>query len=242
MSARLDAERLVAHRGWQNRYPENTLLAVEAAMVAGARHVEIDIQFSGDGHPMVFHDSNLLRLCGVDRDIHTCSLAELGQFTVSAALRLGGHETDTSISPLSEIAGRLAHYRAVTLYVEIKTDILNHFSREQTLTTLARVLGEVRDQIVLISFDYAILLDAARQGWRVGPVLGHWDDLANGLLPASAHCLFLDYQQVPPGQDLRALPYSCVVYEIGNRELALDWLARGADKIETYCIGELLET
>ena len=63
-----------------------------------------------------------------------------------------------------------------------------------------------------------------------------------GLLPATAHCLFLDYQQVPPGQDLRALPYSCVVYEVGNRELALDWLARGADKIETYCIGELLET
>ena len=108
MTTRLDAERLVAHRGWQNRYPENTLLAVEAAMVAGARHVEIDIQFSGDGHPVVFHDNNLLRLCGVDRELHTCSLAELAQFTVSAALRLGGHETDTGISPLSEIAGRLA--------------------------------------------------------------------------------------------------------------------------------------
>lgn len=241
MTARLDAERLVAHRGWQNRYPENTLLAVEAAMIAGARHVEIDIQFSGDGHPMAFHDSNLLRLCGVDRDIYTCSLAELEQFTVSSALRLGGNETDTSISPLSEIAGRLPHYRAVTLYVEIKTDIFNHFSREQTLTTLARVLGDVRDQIVLISFDYAILHDAARHGWRIGPVLGLWDDLADDLLPANAHCLFLDYLLVPPGQDLRALPYSCVVYEVGNRELALDWLARGAAKIETYCIGELLE-
>ena len=58
---KLSPDQLVAHRGWQRRYPENTLLAVDKAIGAGARHVEIDVQFSGDGRAVVFHDPDLFR-------------------------------------------------------------------------------------------------------------------------------------------------------------------------------------
>lgn len=242
MSNRLTADRLVAHRGWRNRYPENTLLAVNAAITAGARHIEIDVQLTADGEVVVFHDRNLQRMCGVDADLYSLEFASLSHYTVSSAQRLGSNATDTHISSLSEVSELIQQHAGVTLYVEVKQDILEHFSREHTLAALAKALRPIRSQVVVISFDYAILHDAAALGWRVGPVLCEWDDLRDPtLFPANSDCLFLDCEQVPEGESLDALPFPGAVYEIGSRDVALQWLARGASKVETYCIGEMLE-
>lgn len=242
MSSALTPDKLVAHRGWRNRYPENTLLAVEAAIAVGARHIEIDIQFSADGEAVVFHDRNLQRMCGVDLDLYQLKFADLGQYTVSSAERLGSHDTDTGISSLADIGARIQQHPNLTLYVEIKQDIFEYFSRAETLAVLEKSLSSVRSQVVLISFDYAILHDAAALNWRVGPVLCEWRDLAEpSLFPATSDCLFLDSAQVPEGEPLDTLPFPCVVYEIGTSQAALEWLARGASKVETYCIGEMLQ-
>lgn len=242
MSTVLNADQLVAHRGWRNRYPENTLLAVAAAIDVGARHIEIDIQFTADGEAIVFHDRNLMRMCNEDLDLYSLRFAELEQFTVSSAQRLGSHATDTHISSLHEVAALIQRHPNVTLYVEIKKDILEAFSHEHTLARLEKTLKALQSQVVLISFDYAILHHAAQYGWRVGPVLFEWEDLRDRtLFPEKVDCLFLDCTQVPPDVDLSTLPFNCVVYEIGTREAALEWLARGADKVETYFIGEMLE-
>jgi len=55
----MDREHLVAHRGWQRRYPENTLPAIKGALDAGARYIEVDVQLSADGVPVLFHDRTL---------------------------------------------------------------------------------------------------------------------------------------------------------------------------------------
>ena len=52
---------LLAHRGWASRYPENSRAGIEAALRAGVPSVEIDVQLSGDGVPMVIHDAGLER-------------------------------------------------------------------------------------------------------------------------------------------------------------------------------------
>jgi len=51
--------RLIAHRGFAGRYPENTVAAVEAAARDGAAMVEVDVLPCGDGDPVVFHDERL---------------------------------------------------------------------------------------------------------------------------------------------------------------------------------------
>ena len=38
------ADHLVAHRGYPARLPENTLPSIKAALQAGARYVEVDVQ------------------------------------------------------------------------------------------------------------------------------------------------------------------------------------------------------
>lgn len=57
--------RPVAHRGLHDAahgIVENTASAVDAAMAAGFA-IEVDLQLSADGVPVVFHDSRLDRLC-----------------------------------------------------------------------------------------------------------------------------------------------------------------------------------
>ena len=52
----LSADTLVAHRGLQKDYPENTLLSIKKAIDAGVKFIEIDIQFSKDKLPIICHD------------------------------------------------------------------------------------------------------------------------------------------------------------------------------------------
>lgn len=55
---------VIAHRGAVHAAPENSLAALDWAMSAGADLVELDVQASADGVPMVFHDHDLMRLAG----------------------------------------------------------------------------------------------------------------------------------------------------------------------------------
>ena len=50
---------LVAHRGYAARYPENTRESLAAAVRAGARFLEFDVQLSADGVPVLLHDVTL---------------------------------------------------------------------------------------------------------------------------------------------------------------------------------------
>ena len=51
----------VAHRGVKVQTPENTLPAIERAIEMGYDYVELDVRYSRDGVPVIFHD---LRLSG----------------------------------------------------------------------------------------------------------------------------------------------------------------------------------
>ena len=75
------AEHLVAHRGYTQYFPENTLLAIQGALDVGAKFIEIDIQLSADKHPMLFHDRDLMRLCQEKGTIHDYELAQLKTFS-----------------------------------------------------------------------------------------------------------------------------------------------------------------
>lgn len=52
---------VIGHRGASATAPENTRAAIVAARRAGADMVELDVQLSADGQPVVFHDARLER-------------------------------------------------------------------------------------------------------------------------------------------------------------------------------------
>lgn len=52
---------IVAHRGASGSAPENTLASFQKAMEVGAHLIEMDVQATADGIPIVFHDKGISR-------------------------------------------------------------------------------------------------------------------------------------------------------------------------------------
>lgn len=66
-----------AHRGASAVAPENTLAAFRAAEAAGADGIELDIQLSRDGVPVVLHDPTLERTTNGRGAVGRCSWSTL---------------------------------------------------------------------------------------------------------------------------------------------------------------------
>lgn len=67
----------IAHRGLSAEAPENTLTAFKLAADRGFYATESDVYVTKDGKFVVSHDGNLLRMCGVNKDISDLTLAEI---------------------------------------------------------------------------------------------------------------------------------------------------------------------
>lgn len=83
-----DQSRIFAHRGLaiDAGVDENTILAFEAAVVAGARYIESDVQVTSDGVAVLFHDDDLARVAGISKRIDELTMEELSEVRLS----LGG--------------------------------------------------------------------------------------------------------------------------------------------------------
>lgn len=73
---------VVAHRGIWREAPENSLIAIEAAIQAGCDVVEIDVRRSADGGLFLLHDKTLHRMTGIDEAPEALSSARLASLTL----------------------------------------------------------------------------------------------------------------------------------------------------------------
>ena len=65
------------HRGWAAKYPENTMLSYIKAMELGVDAIEFDVWLTTDKVPVLMHDGNAARTCGVAKLISEMSLEEV---------------------------------------------------------------------------------------------------------------------------------------------------------------------
>ena len=100
-----------AHRGLHGGGRIENSRAAFAAAIAAGFGIELDVQLSGDGVAMVFHDYQLDRLTQDVGDVAVRSAAELG------GIRLRG--TDEAIPTLAEILDRVAG--RAPLLIEVKS-------------------------------------------------------------------------------------------------------------------------
>lgn len=62
--------KMIAHRGYCDIAPENTLSAIKLARKMGYRYVEIDAEFTSDSVPVLLHDSTIDRTSNGTGNIH----------------------------------------------------------------------------------------------------------------------------------------------------------------------------
>jgi len=68
---------VTAHRGSSLTAPENSLSAIRQAIEDGADYAEIDVQETADGTLVLLHDSDLMRVAGVDAKIWNVEYDEI---------------------------------------------------------------------------------------------------------------------------------------------------------------------
>lgn len=68
---------VVAHRGASALEPENTLVAFESALRAGADVVELDVRLTADGVPVVLHDPDVAATTDGTGFVHEMSLDQV---------------------------------------------------------------------------------------------------------------------------------------------------------------------
>lgn len=232
---------LVAHRGYRLHYPENTLIGVEAALRAGARFVEIDVQLSRDRVPMLFHDETLMRVCGVNGAVKDYAAEELTRMRASEYNRFGYRYAKVHIATLKDLAQLLSRHPDVIVFVELKIESIAAFGIPEMLTSVCAALKGLEERAVLISYAVDALRAARRSGWKnLGVVLQRWSDRSSPIIREIApQYLLCDLADIPRFGNLAMAASRIAVFEIDDAVTALRLARRGVELIETFSIGEL---
>jgi glycerophosphoryl diester phosphodiesterase len=238
-----DGPRFLAHRGYQARYPENTREGLAAAVEAGARNIEFDVQLCRDGVPVLLHDATLFRTAGVDGLVFDLDAAELAAVEVNESERLGGQFTGVTVPLLADIADDLAGWPEVTAFVELKRQSIERFGAAQVVNAVLDVLRPVLGQCVVISFNHDVLYDTRRRAEvPVGWVLREWSAATRATADAlQPEYLLVNKTRLPASEPVWPGPWAWVCYDIVDYPRALELHARGIDMISSFDIGQLLE-
>jgi glycerophosphoryl diester phosphodiesterase len=143
---------ILAHRGSQliKKYPENSLPAFKEGLALGADGIELDIRLSADHEIMVFHDHNLLRLLGIERELSQFSSVQLQNFRFVNQLTEGLIKIPTLNEVIQEFGSRI-YYN-----IEIKQIFGSYKILVQKLYEMIEEFG-IGDKVWISSFDPRVL-------------------------------------------------------------------------------------
>ena len=234
------ADRLIAHRGYAGRYPENTIPAIEAALAAGARNIELDLQLTADRIPVIFHDRDLFRITGVSGSVGQLTASEFLAKEAAYRSRFGGTFTGTRPATLEQVLTTLAKYPEITFFLEIKRVTLGQFGVEETIEIVLAAVARIVNPLVLLSFSRTAMQVVREQssyptGWVIERFDNEHRNLADTLQP---DFLFCNKDKIHTA--LWPGAWQWIVYEVESIGTAREWLSRGVHYVESMWAGELL--
>ncbi len=113
-----DKVTLTAHRGYRQKFPENTMLAFREALKLDIDGIETDVRMTNDYQIVIMHDPNLDRT--TDSHGHICdrSLAEVRQ--ADAGIKFGEQFKGEKVPTLEELLELMKDRPDVRLVLELK--------------------------------------------------------------------------------------------------------------------------
>jgi glycerophosphoryl diester phosphodiesterase len=234
---------IIAHRGYSARAPENTLAALRAALEAGADAVEFDLQFTGDGMPVLFHDDELDRTTDGRGPIGALVRDDLA--ALDAGRRFSPGFAGERIPSLEAALG-LLDGGAARIYAEIKRG-----AAPEAVDRLIGITAEAgaTDRTVFISMGWDLLARArtAHEGLRVGYIVCDARDAeaATSLASGDPHAL-LDFdarillEDASIAHRARELDIPLAVWTVDDPADATRLLRMGVPRITTNEVERLL--
>ena len=90
---------VMAHRGGSLEAPENTIESFNYSLEIGSDIIETDIQLSSDGIPYIFHDDDLKRITGLEKNFNELSSSEIDELNI-----FGGYKIPTLEETLKPVS------------------------------------------------------------------------------------------------------------------------------------------
>jgi len=241
LTQRPAAPAIVAHRGYQKHYPENTLESVMAAIKAGTHCVEVDIQFSQDNIPVVFHDESLVRTTGIDGCIFDYTYEQLRKLDANEQSRLGKKFKHISIPTLNELLDIINRHQHIHFFIEIKQQTLDKFGTAVVMTKILTMLEPHAEHCTIISFNIDCLeFIKQSSSLSIGWVLRQYDqehfNRARQLQPDYLICNHEKLQHTRP----EAGPWQWMLYEVNTAKLADKLFKSGVNYISTADVSALI--
>lgn len=180
--------KIIAHRGYSAKYPENTLAAFRAAAELPIYGVEFDVHLTKDRHVVVIHDESINRTSNGVGFVKDMTLEELRKFDYGSWF--SEEFTGEGIPTLSEV---LAIYSNTNLRIniEIKSDIFVYEELEELVLREVKALG-LEEQVIISSFDHETIQRVA----RLAP------NVENAALFANVVLNLTEYQKLIPAKAL----------------------------------------
>ncbi len=170
---------IVAHRGQSADAPENTLSAIELAIINGVDAVEIDVRRTVDGVPVLMHDATTRRTTNdtVSRNINQLTLAQVKELDAGSWFSedFRGEQVPTLEEALELIQ------RRTRLFLEFKEQ--NEALELEVIALLD--VHDMMDKTVILSFSNLQLERIKRLNPNVETLLlvhtffGRYEDLVN---------------------------------------------------------------
>lgn len=141
---------VVAHRGWPQRYSENTLASFRGALALGVDAIEFDVRLTRDGRLAVIHDADTQRTTGAPGLVAGMTLDEVKRLDAGARLgpAFAGERTPVLEEVLELVAGRAA------LAIEVKPP---GAATARTVEALIPILAAYAGKFIIHSFDAEFL-------------------------------------------------------------------------------------
>lgn len=241
----MDANKLVAHRGDSTNYPENTLIAIEAALKAGAILFEVDVQMNADHSLVAFHDVDFRRMNGAsEAKIFEVDDAQMAQLSIHDPNQFGSQHYPTSVTYFDEITDLLRRYPNVQAFVEIKNESLQFWGIGRVMDILLKSLKGFEQQATIISFnERALVYTKAQSKLKIALIFEEYSDPIHVLASQLNPEYLISWYKVLPPEKLWQGDWQWMVYTINDTELAKRLFERGdIDFVETDDIQCLLNS
>lgn len=149
---------VAAHRGFSEKYPENTMEAFRAAVALGVDQIETDVRITADGELVLHHDATVDRTTNGTGLVKSFTLAQLK--ALDAGIKKGEEFAGCRIPTFLEFMDYVKDIPGLTVDIELK----------EYTTEDEQVAYEVADRVLKIVDEY---------GWTDRIVINSFDGKLN---------------------------------------------------------------
>ncbi len=151
--ARLPKPLIIAHRGFSDQAPENTMAAFRKAAAAGADMIELDVRESSDHKFVVIHDKRIHRTTLLRGEVRSYTASELRRMDNGSWFApTFAHERVLGLSEALALTKK-----GMLFNIEIKTDVRTDV--EAVADALLAEIAKARctHQVIFTSFNHKVI-------------------------------------------------------------------------------------